>query len=814
MPRTHHPSRPLALTALAGLAIAALGLGSPAGPTDTSAAPAPDPLAAELELRYWTDVEPLLAEFCFGCHAHDKQKGGVRFDTILTIEDAMAMGDDLATARLVVAGHEMPPSGEAQPTEHQRLTIQQWLDDALDYYPTDAPIDPGWFTIHRLNRSEYRNTLRDLLGIDPTRHDLTANLPPDDTGYGFDNIAAVLSVSPLALEAYLDAAERALDLALGPSVAVSTEHRPIRGLAVTRGGRNADSGWFLFSNGSVAATPDIPATADYEIAVTAWGQRAGDELPRLAVTVDGKAVAAHFIEAERGATETHAVRVRLEKGRREIAAAFTNDFYQPDIADRNLAITAITLAGPLDEASIERPPKHSEIFHTKPSNPTRAAERDAANAVIASFAARAFRRPPTAQEITGLLALYDDARTQGDSHEQAVRLALTATLVSPAFLYRSVDNPHPDDPSHIHQLSPHELAARLSYFLWSSMPDDELLGLAESGKLHSDTVLLEQTRRMLADPKADAFIENFAGQWLLLRNLENLDIDTARFPEYTPALRESMITEATMLFADAVRSDRPITALIDSDHTYLNAPLAALYGFAELAQQTDPSTFHRVELSSDSPRGGVLTTAAVLTVTSNPTRTSPVKRGHYVLDQILGTPPPPPPPDIPRLENASEALGHAATLREQLAAHLSEPGCAACHRRMDPIGLAMENFDTIGRWRDADEIGPIDASGTLPDGRRFNGPVELKQILLAQKTLFTDNLTRKLLTYALGRGTEPFDRPTVRRITDHAAAHGDSLRSLIEGIVLSDAFRSCRAPTPRTADRTDPPTESISRSEP
>ncbi len=319
---------------------------------------------------------------------------------------------------------------------------------------------------------------------------------------------------------------------------------------------------------------------------------------------------------------------------------------------------------------------------------------------------------------------------------------------------------------------------------------------------------------MLAAPKADAFIENFAGQWLLLRNLDSLDIDTARFPDYSPALREAMITETTMLFADAVRSDRPIAALIDSDHTYLNAPLAALYGFAELAQHADATTFQRVELPPDSPRGGVLTTAAVLTVTSNPTRTSPVKRGHYVLDQILGTPPPPPPPDIPRLENAAEAIGHAATLREQLAAHLTEPGCAACHRRMDPIGLAMENFDAIGRWREADEIGPIDASGTLPDGRRFTGPAELKEILLAQQALFTDNLTRKLLTYALGRGTEPFDRPTVRRITDHAAAHGDSVRSLIEGIVLSDAFRSCRAPDPRTADRTDHPTESISRSEP
>jgi hypothetical protein len=756
--------------------------------------PGADPVAVELERRWWEEVEPLLGEYCYGCHAGETTKGGVGFDAIWTLEDALAMGDDLAMARVVVEGREMPPEGEPAPSDLEIGTITRWLDDALAYVPADGAVDPGWFVIHRLNRAEYRNTVRDLLGVDPAAHDVAAGLPQDDTGYGFDNIAAVHSMSPLQIEGYLEAAETALGLGLGPVVDVSDEPRALRGLAVFRGGRADGSGFMLTSNGGVGAEVVVPATADYEIAVPVWGQRAGDELPRVSVRVDGREAGAAFVEAERGDAQTVRARVRLERGRRTVSAHFTNDFYQPGVADRNLFVGRMTLAGPLSEGSIERGPAHAEVFFVSPGDA--GGERAAAGAVLERFAGRAFRGPVSAAEIEGLLGLYDRSRAAGDGHAEAVRVCLSAVLVSPRFLYRESGHPSPDDPGVVHRLDGYALASRLSYFLWSSTPDDELLSLAADGSLVEDAVLRAQAARMLADPKAAAFVENFAGQWLLLRNLERLAVDRSRFPAYTPELRDAMVTEATMFFDAVLRENRSVLEFIDSDFTFVNDALAALYGFVDLAGSGEGG-FRRVDLPAGSVRGGVLTMGAVLTVTSNPTRTSPVKRGLYVLDQILGTPPPPPPPDIPPLEQAAVAeLGANPSLREQLKAHLTDVNCAVCHVRMDPMGLAMENFDAIGAWRDADESGPIDASGSLPSGRAFAGPEGLRAVLLEREGLFVENLTRKILTYALGRGLEPFDRPTVTRITGHARANGDRIGAMIEGVVLSDAFRSCRGVAP------------------
>lgn len=771
--------------------------GRPAdGVADTSgAAPAGvDLLAVELDRRFWDDVEPLLAQYCFSCHSEETTKGGVGFDRIWSLDDALGMGDDLAMARELLHGKAMPPDGEPAPSDHEILTIARWIDDALAYTPPDGAVDPGWFIIHRLNRSEYRNTLRDLLDIDPTTMagtDLAAGLPQDDTGYGFDNIAAVLSMSPLRLEGYLDAGERALEIGLGPVADVSDTPVPIRGLEARRGGRvHDDGGFMLLSNGSVTGVVDVPATGEYEIRVHAWGQRGGDELPRMSVRVDRREVAGVSIEAERGGVQEVAVQRRLERGRHEIAAHFTNDFYVPGVADRNLGVLGISLAGPLDAATIERPAGHGAVFFVTPDEA--GDDREAARAVIGRFASRAFRRPAEAGEVDRLLGLYDRARDAGDSHERAARVGLLACLVSPSFLYRSVDNPAADDPHAIYTLNAYELASRLSYFLWSSVPDDALLSLAASGALLEEGTLRGEVARMLADPKSDAFIENFSGQWLLLRNLERLSIDRERFPEYSSELRAAMTNEATMFFADVVRNDRSVMSFLDSDHTFVNGPLAALYGLAELAG-TD---FQRVELPEGSARGGILTMGAVLTVTSNPTRTSPVKRGLYVLDQILGTPPPPPPSDIPPLERAMSTLGENPSLREQLNAHLTDINCAVCHSRMDPLGLAFENFDAIGAWRDRDESGTIDASGALPSGVSFVGPRELKAILLERGDLFVENLTRKVLTYALGRGLAPFDRPTVTRITRGVRENADRFSAIIEGVVLSEAFKTSRGLSP------------------
>lgn len=793
---TRTPATPLLLAIAGGVgALATAGAILAARPGDPPRAPAlagsSDPLAADLERRFREDVRPLLARSCFGCHGPDKARADVRFDRLATVADVMGMSDQLAVARELVTLRQMPPEDEPPLTEHEVLTIQQWIDAARDYYPADGAIDPGWFTIHRLNRAEYRNTLRDLLGIDPSEHDVAANLPPDDTGYGFDNMAAVLSVSPLQVEAYLGAAERALDLSLGPMFLVSTEPRTLRRLSIDGGGRELESGGFFFySNGGAAERVEIPVTGEYEVTVESWGDPAGDEAPRLAVRFGNRTLKTIDATSTRDRPQVDRVRVRLERGAADLGVHFINDYYVKDVADRNVAVESVAIAGPLDEATVERPAWHARILFEYPAEDSAAAGRAAAEAILTRFVSRAYRRPAAGDDVAGLLGIYDASRGAGDDHERAVRTALAAVLVSPHFLYRTVSHPSPDDPSKTYTLSGHELASRLSYFLWSTMPDDELLACAADGSLVRDQTLRAQVRRMLADPRSRDFSDNFAGQWMLLRNLDSLAIDTAKFPMYTRELRRAMISEATLFFDDVVRNDRPVTDLIEGRSTFINAPLANLYGLPEV----EGPGFRRVELPPDSPRGGVLGMAAVLTVTSNPTRTSAVKRGLYVLDQILGAPPPPPPPDIPPLEQArtDAAPGTHVSPRDQLRAHLHNPSCASCHVRMDPLGLSLENFDAIGSWRDADESGPIDATGELPGGEQFKGIADLRRLLMDRKEQFVENLTRKLLTYALGRGLEPFDRPTAARIARLAAERDLRFSAIIEGIVLSEAFRTCR----------------------
>ena len=772
---------------------AAIGLSLGMLAPEPAALSAEDAVAAALESRYLADVQPLLAQYCFDCHGDRRPKAGVDLESLLSIESMLASAEDLVIARELVISQDMPPEDEPAPTPHERLLITSWIDDVLDYHPADAEIDPGWFTIHRLNRSEYRNTLRDLLFLD-TSEDLAAGLPPDDTGYGFDNIADVLSVSTLQVEAYLSAAERAVELALGPEFEESEEVVTVPMTDIGYKGRRLDRGGsFLITTAEVSGKVQVPVAGVYEIGIEAWGTRGGDHLPRASLRLDGEEVGSFEIEARRGASEIHTVRRMLRSGEHTVSARFMNDYYRPPNEDRNLAVEALTIAGPLPGTATERPRGYRELFFVQPGDDDghggRLDEEGAATRVLRRFAERAFRGPVADAELRGLLGLYAEARKLGDSHEQAVRLAFTASLVSPRFLYRTVANSASEDPTAIYRLEPFELASRLSYFLWSSMPDEQLRGVAESGELAKPGVLREQARRMLSDPRAEAFVENFTGQWLLLRNLDGMELDAERFSAFDEPLRRSMEAEAMLCFADVLRGDRPVTDLIDSDSTYLDERLARHYGIDGVVGEH----FRRVDLPPGSPRGGVLTTGAVLTVTSNPTRSSPVKRGLFVLDELLGMPPPPPPPDIPPLEQAAREAGHGATLREQLALHVSDPTCAACHRRMDPIGLAMENFDAIGRWRDEDEEGrAIDSAGELPDGSSFDGPADLKRVLLARQDRFLENLTKRLLTYALGRGVEPFDRPTVHAVISRAGGSESRLSTLIEEIVVSEAFRTCR----------------------
>ncbi len=749
-----------------------------------------DTAAADIEQRHRDGVGELLAAYCFECHGdQEKVKGGVRLAGLADMGAILERADDLAMARELIATGEMPPADEPAPDEHERLLLLQWLDDALAYRPPDSAVDPGWFTIHRLNRVEYENTLSDLLGIDA--RGFGEDLPPDDTGYGFDNIADVLTVSSLHLEEYLDAAEAALTAALGEPAPDEPRIEHIRLGEPRAGNQLPTGGYFLYANGTTSGRYHAPSSGEYEIVVRAWGTPGGDEHPNLRVVVDGDTAGDFGVGALRGDPSEHRVRVRLEAGAHQIGGAFTNDFWKKDVADRNLAVESVSVRGPI-AGTAARSVAWERVFQGHAPGGDEAAS---ARAILAQFASRAFRRPANDREIEGLCGVFAESRGAGDSFERAVQTALSAVLVSPAFLYRAVGNPAPDDTGSVYRLNDYELASRLSYFLWSTMPDTELRDASDLGMLtdgFGESELRAQAKRMLADERTDVFIDNFVGQWMLLRNLDSLDIDRARFPEYDESLRADMIREVRMLFADVVRSDRSVLELLDADYTFVNARLAKHYGL----DGVEGDRFRRVSLGEGSRRGGLLRTGAVLTVTSHPTRTSPVKRGLFVLDEFLGTPPPPPPPDIPRLEEAAAHVGDDASLREQLKAHLTNPTCAVCHNRMDPIGLGLENYDAIGRWRDSYGQAPIDPSGELPGGVRFDGPEGLQKVLVGRESQFVETLVSKVLTYALGRGLEPFDRPTVQKIVDHVRANGDRFDALIEGIALSEAFRTCRGREP------------------
>ncbi len=747
----------------------------------------PDELAVELDRRFSADVAPLLTTYCFKCHTGNDAKADLHLDRLTSSRDFLTGDVDTRLLRDMVSSGDMPPRKHPQPSDHERLIITQWMDAMIAYVPADAPIDPGWFTPHRLNRSEYRLTMRDLLGIDPQETDIAAKLPADDTGYGFDNIADVLSTSPLSIEQYLDAAERAVDLALGPVVEFGDSPLALRPLEGSGGQPLPRGGFFLYSRGEATGTFEAPLTGEYLVRAKAWETRAGDDHARLSLRIDDGEVQAVDVTGTRAEPQDFEFRVRLDRGARDISAHFLNDYYVKDVADRNLGIESISVAGPLDEATAERPAAWAAMFAPAAKHPR---DEDRARAVLRAFASRAYRRPATAAQVEALMRVYKSEREAGAGFEAAVRTGLTASLVSPHFIFRTVTQPDAFHAGAPHPLDAYELASRLSYFLWSSMPDQALFDAAANGSLRTDAGLTAQVHRMLADPRSDAMVEHFAGQWLQLRTLDTVTIDRTKFPEYDDALRAAMNTEATLFFRDVVRSDRSVLSFIDSTDSFLNARLASLYGVPGV----EGDEFRRVTLPKGSGRGGVLTMGAVLTLTSNTARTSPVKRGLFVLDQMLGAPPPPPPADIPPLEQATRA-NPDATVRERLAAHVANPTCAACHNRLDPLGLAFERFDAIGRLRDTENGKPIDDSGTLPGGERLQGADDVKQAVLNRADQFVEALSAKMLTYATGRGIEPFDRPAIRQIAARTRSKGDRFSALIESIVLSETFRTCRERT-------------------
>lgn len=747
--------------------------------TSVLAAPSssPEPPSAEAAEALKVARE-LFSKYCLECHTGKKSEG--RIDLAKLLEQGTTPGNRRRWVRVLdnVEGGLMPPDDYAQPTEEEVEALQVWLDAELEKVDCGDVVDPGRVTIRRLNRAEYNNTIRDLVGIDFQPAD---DFPSDDVGYGFDNIGDVLTLPPILMEKYLAAAE-------------SIAKRAIVVVGEGSGPTAEYPGKSLPSHGEAAADHDFPQDATYIIRVRAYGQQAGPDPARMTVKLDGEALKTFDVEAEADAPGVYEIRTKAKAGEHRVAAAFINDYYQPKHpdpklrGDRNLYVDSLEIEGPLYEEGDPLPESHKRIIFRTPETPDQ--YHDSASAVIERFMRRAYRRPVTGGEVSKLVRLAEIAREHGDSYERGIQLAVQAVLASPQFLFRvELYRPQRDRRGKVIQvaggapLNDFEVASRLSYFLWSSMPDEELSSLADSGVLLQPEVLEQQVRRMLQDPKAEAFVENFAGQWLQLRRLKDADPDREQFADFDEPLREAMERESELFFAAIMREDRSLLDFLDSDYTFLNERLAKHYGIPGV----EGPEFRRVKLETDQ-RGGLITQASILTVTSNPSRTSPVNRGKWILEQILGDPPPPAPPEVPLLADDDEGAILSGTLRQRMEQHRSNPSCAACHARLDPPGFGLENYDAIGAWRDKEGDIPIDASSELPTGETFDGPVELKALLKSRKGAFVNTLAEKMLTYALGRGLEDSDACVVEAISKGVAADEYKFSRMVLEIVKSEPF--------------------------
>jgi len=729
-------------------------------------------------------IKPFLTTFCNTCHSSNKPKGEVALDVYLSEAHARKDRKMWETIEKQIATGEMPPKGKPQPTKDEKAFVLNWIETALTKVDCTAPKDPGRVTLRRLNRAEYNNTIRDLCGVTLRPAD---DFPSDDVGYGFDNIGDVLSMPPILLEKYLTAAERVLDAALVNLDPISSSKQLFRTqniLVTPRSAKTRDTRpkiTFTTDGSAFLEKFNFPATGEYIIRVKAWGTPAQKVAPSLAIRLDGKDVKSFPVDATEAKMTTVETKLRVESGERRVAVAFVNPSDPAKLAadekPRTLGVETIEVEGPIGGANRALPDSAKLIFSVVPKDKTE--NTTAAKKVLENFASRAFRRPVTSAELERLMKLYALAEKQGEAFDKAVRLPLKAILVSPHFLFRIEEDPKVG--TSVKAISEYELATRLSYFLWSSMPDETLTRLAQNGELRKPGVLKAQVDRMLKDPKSSALVENFAGQWLMLRNLKTLAPDAKLFSNWDESLRSSMIRESEMFFDYIVKNDRSVLEFLDADYTFVNERLAKHYGI----EKVDGAEFRKVSLK-DGRRGGIVTQASMLTVTSNPSRTSPVKRGKWILENILGTPPPPPAPEVPELPPVGQLKG---TLRQQMEQHRANPNCATCHSKLDPLGFGLENFDGIGSWRDKDNNQPIDSSGVLPDGAKFSGPAELRKVLLGKSAQFRHCLAEKLLTYALGRGLEYYDKCGLDEIVRKLQFNNDRFSALVLAIAESDAFQ-------------------------
>jgi hypothetical protein len=731
------------------------------------------------------------------CHNDKAKVAGISFERVDWANPGTS-AEILEKAIRKVRTGEMPPAGMPRPTPAVATAFTNSLVDSLDRYGAAHP-NPGRPAIHRLNRAEYSNAVRDLLAIDIKPGAL---LPVDDSGYGFDNIGDVLSVSPSLLERYISVARKVSRMAVGDPVLKPSVEEFLNPLKNAKD-RVSDDLPFD-SAGGMSMEYYFPLDAEYVINVKAGGgENGGSHELRIPIHAGLRTLGATFLKQSfkaenenvggrrggggggaapgggRGAPPPPAqLDLRMDGARLKLFEVPAGQGGAPQV-DR------IVISGPYNVTGRGSTPSRDRIFACRPSGPED--ELPCARIILSKLSRRAFRRPVTDADLKPLLAFYERGRAEGD-FDHGIEKALNSLLVSPDFLFRVEHDPKNAAPGTVYRVGDFELASRLSFFLWSSIPDDQLLDLAQQGKLRDQAVLQQQVRRMLDDPRSQSLVDNFAGQWLYLRNLELEKPDPDVFPDFNDSLRQDFRTETSLFFQNILREDHSVLELIDADYTFLNQRLAEHYGIPNVYG----SQFRKVTLT-DPNRGGLLGQGSVLTVTSYPNRTSVVQRGKWILENLLGAPPPPPPPNVPDLK--PHGNNGKATMREAMEEHRANPVCASCHARMDPLGFALENYDGVGKWRDKDEGSTIDASGKLPDGTTFVGPAGLKKILVtSRRDEFVNTATQKLLLYALGRGLEYYDQPAVRSISRQAAKDDYRMSALITAIVSSAPFQMRRTP--------------------
>ncbi len=779
-----------------------------------SAAPASQPPAPTRPNAGSPNHQQVVTKYCAGCHNQRATTSATATGVVLDNADLTHIGDGAAMWEKVIkklrAG-AMPPAGMPRPDDATMNSLVSFLETTLDRRATEHP-NPGRHLPHRLNRAEYENAIRDLLALDV---DASTLLPPDDSVDGFDNNADSLGVSPSLLERYLSAAAKISAVAVGdPSISASSETYRIRGDA-SQTGQNDDLP--PGTRGGLMALHTFPLDGEYLIKVKLLeinlGSIRGLEYEnQLEVTVDGERVLLapvggpeDYTQSSLNATnvvnslaERLQVRVKVKAGQRQVGAAFLQkpasqggNRLQPFLRSTLIAtdhtglphVENFTVSGPFNPTGVSDTPTRRRLFTCTPAKPQD--ERACAEKIVSTLARRAYRRPVAAADLSSLMKFYDAGHKE-KGFDRGIEMALRAVLVSPKFIFRIERDPAGVKPGTPYRVSELELASRLSFFLWSSIPDDELLDAATRGRLRKGDELDRQVRRMLADPKSQALVSNFAGQWLHIRNLRNTTPDKNDFPDFDDNLRQAFEQELDLFVGSIIAEDRSVLDLMTADYTFVNERLAKHY---RIPNVYGPH-FRRVTVTED-PRKGLLGKGGILLVTSHADRTSPVVRGKWILDNLIGTPPPPAPANVPPFPE--ETPGTPKSVRARMEQHRASPACASCHRIMDPIGLALENFDAVGVWRTQEAGASIDASGELFDGSRINGAIELRQSLLKRPDVLVGTMTEKLLTYALGRTVEADDMPVVRAIVKSSAADDYRFSSLVRGIVTSVPFQMRRA---------------------